>query len=220
VRSVASRWPARNGRLAIGLTVLAPAAALAAGPASPAGAASRADAASPAAVRPAGSGPALFLVNGDQVISSPAPGGRTASVVRLVPKAGAVITPGLGRRQYDIPAYALPFLDRGLNPSLFSLAALRKAESGGRLPVRLSYAGPRPALPGITITSTGTGTAAGYLTPASARTFGAALAGSSGPTTAGPATAATACSPPGRRSRWPERGPGRRGPGRTSRCTR
>ena len=176
MRSVASRWPARNGRLAIGLTVLATAAALAAGPADAASAASPPGAASPAAGQPAVAGPALFLLNGDQVISSPAPDGRTASVVRLVPGAGAVITEGLGRRQYDIPAYALPFLDHGLNPSLFSLTALRKAESAGRLPVRLSYAGPRPALPGITITSTGAGTASGYLTAASARTFGAALA--------------------------------------------
>ena len=101
MRSVASRCPASPGRLAIGLTVLATTAALAAGPASPAAAASPA---SPAAGRPVAAGPALFLLNGDQVISSPAPGGRTASVVRPSPKAGAVITLSLGRRQYDIPA--------------------------------------------------------------------------------------------------------------------
>jgi hypothetical protein len=176
VRSLAFLRPARGGRLAIAVTALSSAAALAAAlAAGPAGSASAAVAvpARAVAVRPAAG--ALFLLNGDQVITAAGPGGRPAGVLRPVPGTGAVITLGLGQQRYDIPADALPFVGHGLSPGLFSLTSLRRAETGGRLPVRVSYAGRRPVLPGITITSSGTGTASGYLTAVSARLFGAAL---------------------------------------------
>ena len=70
---------------------------------------------------------------------------------------------------------AAAYLSRGLDPSLFEVGALARAESGGRLPVRVSYAGAAPSLPGVTITSASSGTARGYLTLAGARVFGAAL---------------------------------------------
>ncbi len=82
----------------------------------------------------------------------------------------------LGRVREEIPADALPYLGRGLDPSLFSVAALQRAESGGRLPVQLAFTGRRPALPGVTITRSGPRSADGYLTAASAIRFGAALA--------------------------------------------
>jgi hypothetical protein len=78
-------------------------------------------------------------------------------------------------RVLDIPADALPFLGRGLDPSLFEVSALRRLEHDGRLPVRISYRGQPPALPGITITRAADGTARGYLTATSAARFGTAL---------------------------------------------
>ncbi len=70
----------------------------------------------------------------------------------------------------------MPYLGRGLKPSLFEPSALLRAEAGGRLPVRVSFDGHRPALPGVTVTSSGVGSEQGYLTTSSARAFGAALA--------------------------------------------
>jgi hypothetical protein len=126
--------------------------------------------------RPAGH--AVFLVTGELVAPGGA-GGRDTSVLAGAPAAGSgdqlqVLT--LGGRTYAMPAEAAPYLDRGLDPSLFQTAALAKAESGGRLPVRVGYAGHVPVLPGVTITSSGPGTAEGYLTAAGARVFGTALA--------------------------------------------
>jgi hypothetical protein len=59
---------------------------------------------------------------------------------------------------------------------LFDVSALLRAEQGGRLPVTLHYRGRLRAVPGIIVTQVGRDTAQGYLTPASAARFGAALA--------------------------------------------
>ena len=123
----------------------------------------------PAAARP------LLLINGIRLMSTPAPRGGQA--IMLLRSAGdGLLSLKLGSVREEIPADALPYLGRGLDPSLFSVAALQRAEAGGRLPVRVAFAGRRPALPGVTITRAGAGSADGYLTGASARTFGAALA--------------------------------------------
>ena len=118
-----------------------------------------------------GSQPA-FVVTGQQVIKSSAgvsvrPGGPGSD--------GQLQELRLGDRTYVRPVMAAAYLSRGLDPSLFEVGALARAESGGRLPVRVSYAGSRPSLPGVTITSAHGGTARGYLTLAGARRFGAAL---------------------------------------------
>lgn len=101
-----------------------------------------------------------------------------------------------------IPADALPYIGKGLDPSLFDLGLLERAESGGRLPVRLTFRGTRPALPGVTITGAGRGSAEGYLTDSSARAFGVALKGLAGRLLAGGArlalAGAPAASPPAR----------------------
>jgi hypothetical protein len=60
---------------------------------------------------------------------------------------------------YEIPADALPYLGRGLSPSLFRVTSLLDAESDGRLPVQVSYHGPVPEVPGVTITRSGGGIA-------------------------------------------------------------
>jgi hypothetical protein len=117
----------------------------------------------------------VLLVNGDRLATVPGPGGPAGQVLVRRPGSGAVFVLGLGRLRYEIPAEALPFLGRGLSPSLFSVTDLRRAEAGGRLPVTVTFTGRRPALPGITITRSAGGRAAGYLTAASALQFGAAL---------------------------------------------
>jgi hypothetical protein len=87
-----------------------------------------------------------------------------------------LVSVGLGAKAYEIPADALPYLNRGLSPGLFDLASLQRLESGGRLPVQVTYLGRLHTLPGVTITASGGGIARGYLTAASAAVFGGALA--------------------------------------------
>jgi hypothetical protein len=130
------------------------------------------------AARPAGAGRQLLLITGDRVPVNPADGltgpgvigptGRTA-------RAGPLMELSLGGHRYDIPGVALPYLGHGLAPGLFEPSLLLAHERDGRLPVRVSYTGRVPALPGVTLTRSGGGTALGYLTETSARAFGAAL---------------------------------------------
>ena len=129
--------------------------------------------AAPAAAQRHQAGGTVFLVTGEQLaagsagVSVLAGGGRAA---------GQLVELRTGGETTVIPVSAIPYLGHGLDPSLFQLGALARAESGGRLPVRVRYAGSAPALPGLTVTSAGPGTADGYLTRAGARKFGAALA--------------------------------------------
>jgi len=121
----------------------------------------------------------LTLINGDRVaVSATGPGGLVATVARTTADGigGALIRLDLGGKAFEIPADALPYLNRGLSPALFELSSLAGAESAGRLPVQVGYHGRAPRLPGVTITSSRGGTARGYLTAASAPAFGAALA--------------------------------------------
>jgi hypothetical protein len=120
------------------------------------------------------SGPTVLLVNGDRVMSS---GGRSVAVAPASARglAGAAMGLRLGGHRYVIPSAAVPYLDHGLNWTLFDVSALARAEKAGRLPVRISYGARLRALPGVTITRSGGGLAAGYLTASSARVFGAAL---------------------------------------------
>ena len=141
-----------------------------------------------AATRPAAQAPAvhgggqfrtIVLLNGTRLVFGPAAGG--ARIPAIVPAArgqrgGALLARDLGGRAYDIPQAALPYLGRGLDPDLFMVSSLLREESAGRLPVTVTYTGRTPALPGVTITHAGGGTAQGYLTPAGAAVFGAALA--------------------------------------------
>ena len=123
----------------------------------------------------------LLLLNGDRALVSPrATAGGLGAGIRRAPGAhglaGAVLALRAGTNTFLLPAAAMPFLGRGLDPSLFELSALSRAERDGRLPVTVRYQGAPHALPGITVTSRGTGAARGYLTASSARVFGAALA--------------------------------------------
>lgn len=125
---------------------------------------------------------AVTLVTGDSVRVTKDAKGRT--IVQGLPAtrkgAGAafqtVTTP---KRTYVVPASARPYLGRFLDPALFDVTTLASAGAGagGRIPVRLTFSGTVvPSVPGVTVTSSAAGTASGYLTAASARRFGAALA--------------------------------------------
>ena len=156
---------------AAGLPALAAAGPAASGPAARAGA-------PPGAVRSlslASPVRRLLLVNGDLLMVRAGPDGRLSVGLRAAARPDAISSLRFGGQTLEIPAAAQPYLGRGLSPSLFSLAALEKAESGGRLPVQVAFTGRRPAIPGLTITRSGLGRADGYLTAASARVFGAAL---------------------------------------------
>jgi hypothetical protein len=117
-----------------------------------------------------------FLITGDRVLARPAGTGAGG----ILPAAGTVPSGGIialsvGGSSYDVPQALLPDLGHGLDPSLFEPQLLLAAERGGRLAVRIGYRGRLPSLPGVTITRSGGGTALGYLTDSSARTFGSAL---------------------------------------------
>jgi hypothetical protein len=118
----------------------------------------------------------LLLINGDRLTVTPMPNGRSA--VSDLPASGGpdtLLSLRLGGRFEVIPADAVPYLGRGLDPGLFDLNVLQRAEAVGRLPVRVTFRGRSPSLPGVTITGSGRATAEGYLTVSSARAFGAAL---------------------------------------------
>jgi hypothetical protein len=118
----------------------------------------------------------LMLPDGERFAVSPGLG--SGGVLAGLPgsSAGPVESFSLGGRSYLVPADAVPYLGHGLDPALFDVRALLRAERAGRLPVRVSYRGHIPALPGVTVTGAARGQASGYLTAASARRFGAALA--------------------------------------------
>lgn len=172
------RFRQAAGLAAMAATVVAsqPAAAMATGSAA-AGSAPAGSAARSASVAAVGSRP-LLLINGTRLAFRAGPGGRTMAAV-LPSSQGSfafLITSVSCGQTSEVPADALPFVGRGLDPSLFAVRALQRREHAGRLPVRVSYRGRRvPALPGVTITHAAAGTADGYLTPGSARKFGAAL---------------------------------------------
>jgi hypothetical protein len=172
--------PERGARRTLAIAVAAAAAFfLTVGPAvaAPASAARPAGAAvSPAATAAPRT---LTLINGDRVaVAETRSGGLVATVARTTASGigGAMVRLDLGGKAFQIPADALPYLNRGLSPALFELSSLAGAESAGRLPVQVAYHGRVPRLPGVTITSSRGGTARGYLTAASAARFGAALA--------------------------------------------
>jgi hypothetical protein len=143
-------------------------------PAAPAAPAARAVPAAPAAGQAAAAPRSLLLVTGDQVVVRSTVGGQQIAV-RPAARGNDVISLRRGSQVTEIPAYALPYLGRGLDQSLFQLSTLEKTESHGELPVVVTFAGHQPTIPGLTVTRSFAGSVSGYLTPSSARTFGAAL---------------------------------------------
>lgn len=150
-------------------------------------------------------GPAVTVAGSG--VAAIKPGGSTLSDTLVSLMAGGV--------SYAIPVDALPYFGHGLSPALFDTGSLIASEKSGRLPVRLSYQGRVPAVPGVTITSSGNGEADGYLTQSSTRAFDTALmrqyladrGHAAGPfgagATAGPFGAGTVVSVPGARTPAP-----------------
>ena len=99
-------------------------------------------------------------------------------------RGGGIVAISRGGTSYEIPGDAMAYLGRGIDPRLFSVTALARAERGGRIPVTVTYQETVPVLPGVTITRAAAGTATGYLTASSAKAFGAALARQSAADTA------------------------------------
>jgi hypothetical protein len=137
---------------------------------------------------PAAAGPMLSstrvsriatLVTGERVALGTSPTGTpTAQVVRAANEGPAsqlkIVT--LNGHVYAIPASAMAYFGRYLDPSLFDATAIAAAGFGERLPLRITFTKTLPSLPGVTITSVGGGSALGYVTRNSAKEFGAALA--------------------------------------------
>ena len=121
-----------------------------------------------AATQPAAPGAAggrhVLLLDGSQLSIRQLPGGGQAVALRPAAGPSSVMTLRVGNRVQEIPATVLPYLGRGLDPSLVDLAALKRTESGGRLPVQITFTGRAPRLPGVTVTRTGPGSERGYLT--------------------------------------------------------
>jgi hypothetical protein len=131
---------------------------------------------SPAAAEVANPRPGTaLLITGDVVTVRPAPDGRPAANITPATEKGlarALVHLTIAGKAYEVPATALPYLGRGLDPSLFDVQAVLKAQKNGRVPVKLSSDGAQPAVPGVQATTAGDG----YLDLASAKEFGAALA--------------------------------------------
>jgi hypothetical protein len=117
----------------------------------------------------------LLLVNGDRVVASAGGRGLAVAPGATGGLAGASLELRLGGRRYVLPDAAIPYLNHGLDWSLFDVAALGRAERAGRLPVTIRYGTRLHGLPGVTVTRSGGGVASGYLTASSARVFGVAL---------------------------------------------
>jgi hypothetical protein len=132
----------------------------------------------PAAATGAGGAPrSVLMINGDRLLPPAAGGSRVLGILPgAVGSARPLVGLDLGGTVLAIPRIALPFLGHGLAPGLFETSALQHVETGGRLPVTVTYQGKVPVLPGMTITRARGGTAQGYLTAAGATAFGAALA--------------------------------------------
>jgi hypothetical protein len=122
---------------------------------------------------------AVTLPTGEQVRLARTASGRQSVLTQPAAASGpgrALVTQRLGSHLYVTPADARPYLGRFLDPGLFDVTRLLAAANAkGRLPVRISYTGSTPSVPGVTITSASAGAASGYLTTASSATFGRAL---------------------------------------------
>ena len=122
----------------------------------------------------------VTLLTGERVLLGTAANGTpTAQIVRATTHGPGAVDKivRLGKDTYVIPASAMAYFGKNLDPSLFDVTALAAAGFGLRIPLVIRYeAGRKPVLPGVTITSARGGVAHGYVTPAGAKDFGAALA--------------------------------------------
>ncbi|HEY3503083.1 MAG TPA: hypothetical protein VGN37_09930, partial [Actinocatenispora sp.] len=122
--------------------------------------------------------PVVLLPTGDQVTLRTDTSGRQLATVVPAADSGVgrlLVHLNLAGHAYEVPAAAMPYLGRGLDPSLFDLTALAAARRNGRLPVRIDHGAGAAAPAGVTVTADGATTTSGYLTATSARAFGRSL---------------------------------------------
>jgi hypothetical protein len=127
---------------------------------------------------------AQTLVTGDRVVWPAGDGGpEETPFVDMADKSGpnsGFAHMDVGPTHYVVPRAAQPYLFHNLDPALFAVSAdsARKAGDADRIPVHLAYRHGVSAadVPGVTVTRTTPDGADGYLTPTSAKKFGAALA--------------------------------------------
>jgi hypothetical protein len=118
------------------------------------------------------------LVTGDRIVWPPRDGGAETPFVQRADTHGAASSfehVKAGTQEFLVPRTAVPYLYRNLDPSLF---AAKRTGPSDQVPVHVVYrsgTGTAPA-PGVTVTRTTADGADGYLTPSSAKQFGAALA--------------------------------------------
>jgi hypothetical protein len=86
----------------------------------------------------------------------------------------ALVVRRLGPHLYVYPVAIEPLLGRSVDLALFDLHAVRTG-TDGRTPVRVSYTGSRPSIPGLHVSAAENGVAQGYVTTRSSAAFGAAL---------------------------------------------
>jgi hypothetical protein len=89
-----------------------------------------------AAVPPANT---ALLVTGDQVVTTTLGDGRTTATILPATESGlgrVRVHLGLGKKTYELPAAALPYLGRGLDWSLFDVDAVRHAQQSSKIAVR------------------------------------------------------------------------------------
>src|ERR1019366_4693808 len=119
----------------------------------------------PAAVLAASAAPAgrtLELINGDRLLVRTGPTGRPlVSVRQAAGYLASLVTITTCGVISDAPLAAMPYLGQGLDPTLFRLSDLQRAERDGRLPVCIRYIARLRPIPGITVTRGGRGVAAG-----------------------------------------------------------
>ncbi len=102
----------------------------------------------------------VLLINGDRLLIN----GKSTAVSLAGSGFSAALTElRIAGRQYAVPDVALPYLGRGLDLSLFDVAA---QPGGATLPVRITYSGRTPAAARGDDHPRGGGTATGYLTAA------------------------------------------------------
>ena len=138
----------------------------------------------PAAARPAmpQTRPATIvtLLTGERVVlGTGANNTPTVQIMRATTSGPASVDKvvRLGADTYVIPASAMAYFGKNLDPSLFDVTALAAAGFGRRIPLVITYEiGTSPSLPGVTITNARKGIAHGFVTPQSSKDFGAALA--------------------------------------------
>jgi hypothetical protein len=124
---------------------------------------------------PAAAPRTITLVTGDHFAVASGAAGSSISRLDGPSRAFESYRSASGDR-YMVPVEALPYLGRGLDPSLFDIdSLLRVPDAATRVPLAMALA-PGAAVPaGITLSRAARGTASGYATAASGAAFATAL---------------------------------------------